>query len=88
MALTIRNIDPETRKLLNKLKKDYEIATDSKALIKAVHLADFWTTEANEIEEKLETEQDRADDAERILETLRDSMKSALTILDQKELKL
>ena len=88
MALTIRNIDEKTQKEIDKFKKRYSISTNSKALLYAVHAANQLFEELNTVQKAHHEEGIRADNAERILETLRDTMKSALTILDQRELKL
>ena len=88
MALTIRKIGEEERKLLDIYKKQRSIATDSKALLRALKEAILLKSEMEKLENAKNQETTRADNAERILETLRDTMKSALTMLDQQELQL
>jgi len=88
MALTIRNIDKKTQKEIDEFKKRYQISTNSKALLYAVHAANQLYEEIGILHKAHAEEGERADNAERILETLRDTMKKALTTLDQKELQL
>ena len=88
MALTIRKLNDIQRSCLDQFKRIYGIKTDSKGLLMGIVVWDEQNRKNMEILDKLKQETKRADDAERILETLRDTMKKALTTLDQKEMKL
>ena len=88
MALTIRTIHKETRKILENFKEWQGIKTDSKALIRAVHVMANKVEEVEYLERKNEKMEQELSDLKRIMAGLEMYLAPALERIQQQELKL
>jgi len=88
MALTIRDIDQETRDVLDNIKHLYEIKTDSKAFIQAVKDHAQFRESMIENVETISNLRDQVENYERILSGLEKYLAPALEAIRQQELDL
>lgn len=86
MALTIRTIDDDVRRLLDKYKLNWGIKTDSKAFIKAVCLLDqIQSDNVNQLKE-IQMLESKLAEYQRIFLGLEKYMAGGIELIKQQEL--
>lgn len=88
MALTIRNIDAESRKLLDDFKTYHGIKADSKAFIKALHDRADYYFQLERLTDENEKLQAQLKQYKRIFAGLEFYLDDALTLIKRQELEM